>query len=75
MSDDITETNSTALSAELQRCLDMLQSANSDEERFVALLMLPRLLEATNQQQVHISFSHIDDTFIERLLHSSTRYL
>nr|KAI8054231.1 Neurochondrin-domain-containing protein [Syncephalis plumigaleata] len=71
MSDDIAGTNSTVLSAELQRCLDMLQSANSDEERFVALLMLPRLLEATNQQQVNISFSHIDDTFIERLLHSN----
>jgi hypothetical protein len=59
------------LSTDLVHCLRQLEEATTDEERFVALLILPRLLDVQNLNQLKAAFSRIDMSFIERLLRTS----
>ncbi|KAJ3007596.1 hypothetical protein HKX48_009038 [Thoreauomyces humboldtii] len=54
---------------QLERCLNLLAPQTKDEEKFVALLMLPRLLDPQkNPQSLHICFRRMNWSFIHRML-------
>ncbi|KAI8972641.1 hypothetical protein BDB01DRAFT_900332 [Pilobolus umbonatus] len=54
--------------AEIDRCLSLIQPSASDESKFVGMLMLPRLLDRKNTQSVERVFKGMNFKFIERLL-------
>ncbi|KAI8972686.1 Neurochondrin-domain-containing protein [Pilobolus umbonatus] len=58
--------------AEIDRCLTLIQPSASDESKFVGMLMLPRLLDQKNTQSVERVFKGMNFKFIERLLRTQT---
>jgi hypothetical protein len=57
--------------AEIDQCLRLLSPASSDESKFTALLILPRLLDATDHSTIQHVFDKMNFKFIERLMKSS----
>ncbi|PKY41702.1 Neurochondrin-domain-containing protein [Rhizophagus irregularis] len=55
---------------EITRCLDLLSPESSDDAKFVALMLLPRLLQQ-DQETVKLVFGAMDFTFLERLMRTS----
>jgi hypothetical protein len=53
---------------QLSYCLKLLSHAHSDEEKFVALVMLPRLLDPEDRQSVLLAFSRMNFGFLTRLM-------
>lgn len=58
-------------SAEIDRCLSMIVPSASDEMKFVGMLILPKLLEQNNLQDIERVFKGMNFKFIERLLRTS----
>jgi hypothetical protein len=56
---------------EIARCLDLLSPESSDDAKFVALMLLPRLLQQ-DQETVKLVFGAMDFIFLERLMRTST---
>ena len=56
--------------ADLPRILDLLAPSSTDSQKFVALTLLPRLLEP-NKETIMMVFEAMDFNFIERLLRTS----
>ncbi|KAI9017870.1 Neurochondrin-domain-containing protein [Phycomyces nitens] len=54
--------------AEIDRCLGMIGPSSSDESKFVGMLVLPRLLQQDNVEQIQHVFEGMNFKFIERLL-------
>ncbi|OAD67815.1 hypothetical protein PHYBLDRAFT_79070 [Phycomyces blakesleeanus NRRL 1555(-)] len=54
--------------AEIDRCLGMIGPSSSDESKFVGMLVLPRLLQQDNVEQIQHVFDEMNFKFIERLL-------
>ncbi|KAI9356217.1 Neurochondrin-domain-containing protein [Zopfochytrium polystomum] len=55
---------------QLSKCLKQLATARSDEEKLGALIILPRLLDPTNERAVHLTFTRMNFRFLVRLLQS-----
>ncbi|KAJ3333516.1 hypothetical protein HDU76_007282 [Blyttiomyces sp. JEL0837] len=55
---------------DLQTCLDNLAPSKTDEEKLVSLLVLPKLLNPNNQEEVHYAFKRMNFTFLRRMLKS-----
>ncbi|RIA82124.1 Neurochondrin-domain-containing protein [Glomus cerebriforme] len=60
----------TEFQNEITRCLDLLSPESSDDEKFVALMLLPRLLQH-DQETVKLVFEAMDFRFLERLMRTS----
>ncbi|KAL7319256.1 hypothetical protein PS15m_002414 [Mucor circinelloides] len=58
-------------SAEIDRCLSMIVPSASDEMKFVGMLILPKLLEQNNLQDIERVFKGMNFKFIERLLRTT----
>ena len=56
--------------SEIIQCLDLLRSESSDDAKFVALTLLPRLLQQ-DQETVRLVFEAMDFKFLERLMRTS----
>ncbi|KAJ3035102.1 hypothetical protein HDV00_004324 [Rhizophlyctis rosea] len=54
--------------AQLSHCLDLLFSATRDEDKFVGLMLLARVLDPNDQEAVRRAFDSIPWKFISRLL-------
>lgn len=59
--------------AEIDRCLAMMAPSASDESKFVAMFMLPKLLDQTNAETIERAFKGMNFGFIERLLRTSNK--
>ncbi|CAG8512161.1 7005_t:CDS:2 [Ambispora gerdemannii] len=59
------------LSNEIEKCLELLGPSTSDEEKFVALMLLPRLLQQ-DPNNVKVVFEAMDFKFLERLLRTKS---
>ncbi|CAG8556689.1 7728_t:CDS:2 [Paraglomus occultum] len=57
--------------ADLPRILDLLAPSSTDSQKFVALTLLPRLLEP-NKETMMMVFEAMDFNFIERLLRTKS---
>lgn len=57
--------------AEIDRCLSMIVPSASDESKFVGMLILPKLLEQDNIENIEHVFKGMNFKFIERLLRTS----
>lgn len=55
-------------SAEIDRCLSMIVPSASDESKFVGMLILPKLLDQNNTNDIERVFNGMNFKFIERLL-------
>ncbi|KAL1924071.1 uncharacterized protein VTP21DRAFT_7106 [Calcarisporiella thermophila] len=66
------EQASTAHS-EIERCLALLRPGTSDESKFVALLLLPRLLNQENPESVRRVFNGMNFKFLERLMKTKAK--
>jgi len=53
---------------QIEKCMLLLQSHTNDEEKFVALLILPKLLNPNDKELMTIVFKRIDFKFLRRLL-------
>ncbi|TPX59889.1 hypothetical protein PhCBS80983_g02173 [Powellomyces hirtus] len=55
---------------QLLKCLELLSENSTDEEKFVALLLLPRLLDdpQSNGRKLWLCFERMNWSFVERLL-------
>ncbi|KAJ3085542.1 hypothetical protein HK102_014069 [Quaeritorhiza haematococci] len=53
---------------QLSRCLTLLQPSSSDEEKFAALLLIPRILQPDDFRGVKTVFDAMDFGFLERML-------
>jgi hypothetical protein len=60
--------------AEIDRCLSMIVPSASDESKFVGMLILPKLLEQDNIENIQRVFNGMNFKFIERLLRTSKLY-
>ncbi|KAJ3207185.1 hypothetical protein HDU67_007622 [Dinochytrium kinnereticum] len=59
--------------AELDACLQLLRPKASDENKFVALFLLPRLLPDPNDHaKIQYAFDRMNFTFLKRLLRTQT---
>lgn len=58
--------------AEIDQCLTLLSPSSSDESKFTALLILPRLLDSNDHATIQRVFDKMNFKFIERLMKSST---
>lgn len=56
--------------AEIDQCLKLLSASASDESKFTALLILPRLLDANDENTIQHVFSKMNFKFLERLMKS-----
>ncbi|CAI2182301.1 11600_t:CDS:2 [Funneliformis geosporum] len=56
--------------SEINQCLNLLRSESSDDAKFVALMLLPRLLQQ-DQENVRLVFDSMDFKFLERLMRTS----
>ncbi|KAI9137639.1 Neurochondrin-domain-containing protein [Paraphysoderma sedebokerense] len=54
--------------SQLDSCLHLLQESSRDEQKFLGLLLLTKVLDPSDNESVVKSFNHIDQTFIQRLL-------
>lgn len=61
--------------AEIDRCLSMIVPSASDESKFVGMLILPKLLEQDNIENIERVFKGMNFKFIERLLRTSKYFL
>jgi Neurochondrin len=57
--------------AEIDQCLNLLSPSSSDESKFTALLILPRLLDSNDHATIQRVFNKMNFKFIERLMKSS----
>ncbi|KAG9292111.1 hypothetical protein G9A89_005255 [Geosiphon pyriformis] len=57
--------------SEIDRCLELLNPSTSDEEKFVALMLLPRFLQQ-NPGSITLVFNAMDFRFLERLLRTKS---
>ncbi|KAG2213962.1 hypothetical protein INT47_001232 [Mucor saturninus] len=57
--------------AEIDRCLSMIVPSASDESKFVGMLILPKLLEQDNIENIERVFKGMNFKFIERLLRTN----
>ncbi|KAG2184580.1 hypothetical protein INT43_000489 [Umbelopsis isabellina] len=57
--------------AEIDQCLKLLSASASDESKFTALLILPRLLDANDENTIQHVFGRMNFKFLERLMKSS----
>ncbi|KAI8825736.1 Neurochondrin-domain-containing protein [Fimicolochytrium jonesii] len=56
---------------QLSKCLDLLSPGRKDEEKFVGLLMIPKLVNPeTDKDAFRMCFEHMDWNFVDRLLTS-----
>ncbi|TPX69843.1 hypothetical protein SpCBS45565_g02233 [Spizellomyces sp. 'palustris'] len=54
---------------QLEQCLSLLSSETRDEEKFVAMLILPRLLDpVSDKESLRFTFDHMNWSFVDRLL-------
>jgi hypothetical protein len=53
---------------QLKQCLQLLAPKSKDEDKFVALVILPKLLDPTDTTAVHFVFDRMNFKFITRLL-------
>jgi hypothetical protein len=60
--------------AEIDQCLNLLSPSSSDESKFTALLILPRLLDSNDHATIQRVFDKMNFKFIERLMKSSTSW-
>lgn len=58
-------------SAEIDKCLSMIVPSASDESKFIGMLILPKLLEQDNVENIQHVFKGMNFKFIERLLRTS----
>ncbi|KAI8646435.1 Neurochondrin-domain-containing protein [Parasitella parasitica] len=58
-------------SAEIDRCLSMIVPSASDEMKFVGMLILPKLLEHNDPENIERVFKGMNFKFIERLLRTT----
>ncbi|KAG2188562.1 hypothetical protein INT44_001317 [Umbelopsis vinacea] len=56
--------------AEIDQCLNLLSPSSSDESKFTALLILPRLLDSNDHATIQRVFDKMNFKFIERLMKS-----
>ncbi|KAJ2962249.1 hypothetical protein NQZ79_g2665 [Umbelopsis isabellina] len=56
--------------AEIDHCLKLLSASASDESKFTALLILPRLLDANDETTIQHVFGKMNFKFLERLMKS-----
>ncbi|CAM0135751.1 hypothetical protein VKS41_001820 [Umbelopsis sp. WA50703] len=55
---------------EIDQCLKLLSASASDESKFTALLILPRLLDANDESTIQHVFGKMNFKFLERLMKS-----
>jgi hypothetical protein len=67
------ETGENELQNEIIQCLNLLSPESSDDAKFVALMLLPRLLQH-DQKTVKLVFEAMDFNFLERLMRTSTYF-
>ncbi|ORX72593.1 hypothetical protein BCR32DRAFT_272230 [Anaeromyces robustus] len=60
--------NDKNIEEQIKKCMLLLQSHTKDEEKFVALLILPKLLNPNDKKLMTIVFKEIDFVFLRRLL-------
>ncbi|CAG8541417.1 9308_t:CDS:2, partial [Acaulospora morrowiae] len=63
----MSESNNQERRNEITRCLELLSPSSSDDAKFVALMLLPRLLQQ-DEETTKIIFDAIDFKFLERLM-------
>ena len=54
--------------SQFEQTLQLLQKGSSDEEKFIALLILPKIVDAKNETQIQTVFDKLDIAFLSRLL-------
>ncbi|ORZ01289.1 Neurochondrin-domain-containing protein [Syncephalastrum racemosum] len=59
-------------SAEIDRCLSLIAPSQSDESKFLGMLLLPRLLDQDKPEQLRRVFDGMNFKFIERLLRTAS---
>lgn len=64
-------TNDKKTKDQIKKCMLLLKSHTKDEEKFVALLILPKLLDPNDKELMSIVYKEIDFVFLRRLLLSS----
>ena len=64
------ETGGNEPQNEIIQCLNLLSPDSSDDAKFVALMLLPRLLQQ-DQKTVKLVFEAMDFNFLERLMRTS----
>ncbi|RIB01424.1 Neurochondrin-domain-containing protein [Gigaspora rosea] len=57
--------------SEIDRCIELLNPSSSDEAKFVALTLLPRLLKQ-DKKNVELIFDAMDFKFLERLMRTGS---
>ncbi|ORY73026.1 hypothetical protein LY90DRAFT_636661 [Neocallimastix californiae] len=60
--------DSEKIKEQIKKCMLLLQRHTKDEEKFVALLILPKLLNPKDKELMSIVFKEIDFVFLRRLL-------
>jgi len=65
---NVTNSNDNNRKDQINKCMLLLQSHTKDEEKFVALLILPKLLNPNDKELMTIVFKEIDFKFLRRLL-------
>eukprot|EP00833_Pecoramyces_ruminatium_P002281 jgi/Orpsp1_1/1176313/evm.model.c7180000057152.1 len=64
-------TNDKKTKDQIKKCMLLLKSHTKDEEKFVALLILPKLLDPNDKELMSIVYKEIDFVFLRRLLLSN----
>src|SRR4051812_4561156 len=57
--------------SDLDRCLALIRRRTTDNEKFVGLLLLPRLLADPDRSVLHAVKDALDFNFVERLIRNS----
>jgi hypothetical protein len=53
---------------QLTRCIDLLHSDSSDEDKLVALTLIPRILNKDDKESIQVLFNGMNFHFLDRLL-------
>ncbi len=54
--------------SQFEQTLRLLDKSSTDEEKFIALLILPKIVDAKNETQIQAIFEKLDIAFLTRLL-------